>query len=153
MMNRLMTAFMLSVYLISCGYAQSLDKVQDSDLAHLLSGLTIEAEQDLDDFRFRALSIRGNGECDGGLLHCPMVRLYVVVSTFDESPDVAVYSLPLSHGWTIRQVEEVKAYAEHQKYLVISLVRNVVVSDSSGVKIDDQKYKIKINPWEGTVLD
>lgn len=150
---RIISVFIIGVFLLGCSNAYAVKKIEDNQLKFILSGVNVVKEERFKNYTFRALSVREQGECDGHPNTCPKLHFYLVVSTIDEAPDTAIYELDASHNWEIELVNEIDSYSEFQKYLVIHLKRTMPAHDISKNWWRIVDYKLKINPWESIILD
>lgn len=145
--------YLFSLIILVSSSAYSFEKIESEQLKFILGGVKVEVEKEFENFNFRSLSVRETGECDGQPTTCPKLHYYLVISTFDEVPDQAVYKLEPSQNWEIAHIDEIDSYGEYQKYLVICLKRTVPSEDISENWWKVKTLKIKINPWDFQILN
>lgn len=129
----------------------SLKVVEDQRIALLLNYMEIKHDQDTKYFKFRALSLRELGECDGNPESCPREHFYLTVSTIDLAPDYVAYELPLSHGWELSELKEIDSPGEYQRFIVLTLKRR---TPAMNYELDwwvEENYEVHINPWQSTI--
>jgi len=143
--------FMCIYFISECCFAQSLAKETDLKFTKFLNDFVINKEYETRYFRFRALSVRESGECDGTPLSCPKIRFYLAISTFDEDAEQAVYQLPLAHDWKLMKLSNIDSYGEYQRYIVLTFIKEVPSKDFPTSWWAEEKYEVKINPWKSFI--
>ena len=92
----------LSILLGASIGPEEIDKVEDLDLASIISRSELLAETTREQspfFSVRIVRVRDLGECNGSPRTCPRTTLYVALSERDEHPLEVVYRLPARHDW------------------------------------------------------
>jgi hypothetical protein len=91
------------------------------------------------------------GECDGTPESCPNTRLYFVVSTYDEDPDINVYVSDWAKKWSFRRWE-VSACGESERdtSVIVETTAELVSADRLQW-FRKQQFRIALSPWQATI--
>jgi hypothetical protein len=91
------------------------------------------------------------GECDGTPESCPNTRLYFVVSTYDEAPDINVYVSEWAKEWSFRRWE-VSACSESERdtSVIVEATAKLIAADRSQW-FRRQQFRIALSPWQATI--
>ncbi len=135
----------------ACANSDSLAVVEGRQLVMFLNRIKILHEERTKYYKFRAFSIYEPGECDGSPASCPKMHFYLAVSTIDLAPDQNAYELPLSHRWEITGVSEIDSPGEYQRFIVVTLIRKIPSNNTVNSWWVDEKYVVKINPWQSFI--
>ena len=146
-MNNILTIFILFFSCAYIGEAFAEKQIKDSELVIILSSVVIEQELRTDNFVFRALSLQNNGECDGNPISCPLKRFFLVASTIEEYPDVAVYELEPSYDWVFTSIKQIDSLNEYENRLHVTLEQESLIANSHKILTNKRNVNLEINPW------